>query len=51
MDAAGVERGILCGLSEGGPLALLFAVTYPERVSGLILNATAPWIVDPDETC
>ena len=50
MDAAGVERAILYGLSEGGPMALLFAVTYPERVSGLILNATAPWIVDPNET-
>jgi pimeloyl-ACP methyl ester carboxylesterase/DNA-binding SARP family transcriptional activator len=46
MDAAGVGRGILYGLSEGGPMALLFAVTYPERVSSLILNATAPFIVD-----
>ncbi len=41
MDAAGVDRAILYGLSEGGPTVLLFAATYPERVSGLVLHATA----------
>src|SRR4051794_26057295 len=50
MDAAGVERAILYGVSEGGPMALLFAVTYPERVTALILYGTAPWITDPNET-
>ena len=37
MDAAGVERAALFGLSEGGPMAALFAATYPERVSALII--------------
>jgi pimeloyl-ACP methyl ester carboxylesterase/class 3 adenylate cyclase len=37
MDAAGVERAALFGLSEGGAMAALFAATYPERVTGLIL--------------
>jgi class 3 adenylate cyclase/pimeloyl-ACP methyl ester carboxylesterase len=37
LDAAGVERPILLGISEGGPMSLLFAATYPERVRGLIL--------------
>jgi pimeloyl-ACP methyl ester carboxylesterase/DNA-binding winged helix-turn-helix (wHTH) protein len=37
MDAAGSERATLFGISEGGPLALLFAATYPERVERLIL--------------
>ena len=29
MDAAGIERAALFGISEGGPLAILFAATYP----------------------
>jgi class 3 adenylate cyclase len=37
MDAAGVERAALMGTSEGGPLSMLFAATYPDRVSHLIL--------------
>jgi len=37
MDAAGSERAAIIGLSEGGPLAILFAATYPERVIALVL--------------
>jgi pimeloyl-ACP methyl ester carboxylesterase/class 3 adenylate cyclase len=37
LDATGSERAFLCGTSEGGPMSLLFAATYPERVAGLIL--------------
>jgi pimeloyl-ACP methyl ester carboxylesterase len=37
MDAAGSARATLFGISEGGPLALLFAATYPERVERLVL--------------
>lgn len=37
MDAAGSERATLVGISEGGPLALLFAATYPDRVDRLVL--------------
>jgi class 3 adenylate cyclase/alpha-beta hydrolase superfamily lysophospholipase len=37
MDAAGSERATIVGLSEGGPAALLFAASYPQRVSGLAL--------------
>ena len=40
MDAADCERAAVVGLSEGGPMALLFAATYPERVSALVLWAT-----------
>ena len=35
MDAAGSERAALFGISEGGPMSLLFAATYPERTSAL----------------
>lgn len=37
MDAAGSSRAVLLGISEGGAMIQLFAATYPERVSGLIL--------------
>jgi class 3 adenylate cyclase len=37
MDAAGSNRAVLLGISEGGAMSQLFAATYPERVSGLIL--------------
>ncbi len=37
MDAAGSERAAVIGLSEGGPLAILFAATYPERTTALVL--------------
>ncbi len=37
MDAAGSERAVICGYSEGGAMAALFAATYPERISKLLL--------------
>ena len=37
MDAGGIERAALLGLSEGGQLAVLFAATYPERCRALVL--------------
>jgi class 3 adenylate cyclase len=36
MDAEGVERAVVGGISEGGTTAVLFAATYPERVTGLV---------------
>ncbi len=40
MDAAGSERAALFGVSEGGPMSLLFAATFPQRVQALILYGT-----------
>jgi pimeloyl-ACP methyl ester carboxylesterase len=37
MDAVRSERAALFGVSEGGPMSLLFAATYPERTSALVL--------------
>ncbi len=37
MDAAGSERAALIGLSEGVPMSILFAATYPERCEALVL--------------
>jgi class 3 adenylate cyclase len=36
MDAAGSERAVLMGISEGVPMSILFAATYPERVQALV---------------
>jgi class 3 adenylate cyclase len=57
MDAAGSERAVVMGANEGTLMAALFAATYPDRVSALVLaNATArpawapdhPWGVRPE---
>ena len=45
MDAAGSERAVIVGESEGGPMAMLFAATYPERTAALVLyGAFAKWV-------
>jgi pimeloyl-ACP methyl ester carboxylesterase len=52
MDAAGSQRAALFGISEGGPMCMLFAATYPQRTSALVLYGSfarnvrdddAPW--------
>jgi pimeloyl-ACP methyl ester carboxylesterase len=49
MDAVGSERAFIYGSSEGGSMACVFAATYPERTSGLILWGTqATWIRSDD---
>ena len=37
MDAVGSEHAVLMGFSEGVPMSILFAATYPERVQALVL--------------
>ena len=38
MDARHIERAHLLGFSDGGNIAMIFALRYPERVDRLILN-------------
>src|SRR2546421_521837 len=38
MDAVGSERATLFGISEGGPVSVLFAATHPGRVGNLVLH-------------
>ena len=50
MDAVGSERALVLGISEGGPMAALFAATYPRRTTGLVLmGAFARWPWAPDD--
>ena len=37
MDAAGSDRALIVGVSEGGPLSILFAATYPQRTQALVV--------------
>ena len=49
MDAVGSKRAALLGMSEGGPMSIVFAATYPQRTSALILfGSFARWAWAPD---
>ena len=48
MDAAGVGSAHLFVQSDGGPMAILFAATYPERVESLILCGSFAALDRPD---
>jgi class 3 adenylate cyclase len=52
MRAAGSSQAVLFGYSEGAPMSILFAATYPERVTALILgSASARWFPAPGYPC
>jgi len=38
MDSHGIDKAHLLGFSDGGNIAMVFAINYPERVNRLILN-------------
>jgi len=42
MDAAGMSKASIVGWSEGGPMQLLFAATFPERVESMVIYGAAP---------
>ena len=49
MDAAGSQRAALFGFSEGGPMSVLFAASYPQRTSALVFYgsyAKRSWSAD-----
>ena len=49
LDATGVDRAVVVGLSLGGRHALQLAAWYPERAAGVIaIGAALPWPMAPD---
>jgi pimeloyl-ACP methyl ester carboxylesterase/predicted glycosyltransferase len=49
LDAAGVDRAVVVGVSLGGRHALQLAAWYPERAAGVVAIGTAlPWPIPPD---
>jgi pimeloyl-ACP methyl ester carboxylesterase len=52
MDAAGIDRAALLGISEGGSLASLFAASHPDRCQALVLYGTfarfSSWLPTPE---
>ena len=55
LDAAGSKRTAVFAWSEGGPMALMFAATYPERTSALVMFGTfasmkaEPWALSQEQ--
>jgi pimeloyl-ACP methyl ester carboxylesterase/class 3 adenylate cyclase len=50
LDTVEADRPALLGVSEGGPMSVLFAATYPERVRSLVLYSTAArFVSDPPD--
>ena len=50
LDAVGSERAVLFGTSEGGPMCALFAATYPDRTSALVMYGPyARFLSDPPD--
>ncbi|HEX6049288.1 MAG TPA: alpha/beta fold hydrolase, partial [Gemmatimonadaceae bacterium] len=49
MDAVSSRRAVLFGYSEAGPMAILFAATYPERTRALVLYGAYAKRLDPDD--
>jgi pimeloyl-ACP methyl ester carboxylesterase len=49
MDAAGSRSAALVGVSEGGPMSALFAATYPDRVTALVMYGTYAKAVGDEE--
>lgn len=51
MDAVGSQRAALLGASEGGPMSMLFAATYPQRTRALLLYGSYAhfhsWVLSP----
>ena len=42
MDAAGSDRALQVGFQDGGMLGALFAASFPERTTGLVIIGSAP---------
>jgi Serine aminopeptidase, S33 len=46
MDAVDSTSAFICGLSEGGPMSVLFSASYPDRTRGLILIGSTARVLE-----
>src|ERR1700687_1246042 len=49
LDHLGIARAVIGGMSQGGFVAMRFALEHPERVEALILLSTEAGAADPDK--
>jgi len=49
MDEVGIDQAVLFGESEGGPMCCLFAATFPERVTKLVLYAPLVRLINDED--
>ena len=49
LDHLGIERAVIGGMSQGGMVALRFALKHPDRVAALILLGTQAGVEDPEK--
>jgi class 3 adenylate cyclase len=49
MDASDCERAALIGISEGGPMSILYAATYPDRAAALVLVGSFARLTQGDD--
>jgi len=49
LDHLGIEKAVIGGMSQGGFIALRFALQHPERVSALLLLGTQAGVEDPEK--
>lgn len=49
LDALGIERAHLCGLSMGGGVALKFAIAHPERCLGVVVAGAGSGSADSEQ--
>lgn len=49
MDAVGSKRAAIVGFSEGGPMTLLFAATYPQRTAAVVVFGCGASYVKADD--
>lgn len=49
MDAVGSERAVLFGWAEGGAMSMLFAATYPQRTTALVLYTSFARVLWSDD--
>lgn len=49
LDELGIDRAVVGGMSQGGFVALRFALSHPDRTAGLILIDTQAGTEDPEK--